>query len=203
MRTQELECDTKAKGRVNGVLGWPGLRVLNALLFKFHNRTTGLTCPSYDALETATGLCREAVARGVKRLVAAGILDKTRRLVRETIYRGGVPLKVVRQASNLYAMREPPEWAWLIPVTPFCQAPELRPPSLRCARQATRLGRVYGTGRNQPSSTPAARQTPMTETGCAASDAHPPAASFLLEVKKGAWQGRPANNISAFQPATA
>ena len=152
MRAQELECDTKAKGRVNGVLGWPGLRVLNALLFKFHNRTTGLTCPSYDALETATGLCREAVARGVKRLVAAGILDKTRRLVRETIYRGGVPLKAVRQASNLYAMREPPEWAWLIPVTPFCQAPELRPPSLRCARQATRLGRVYGTGRNQPRS---------------------------------------------------
>ena len=92
------------------------------------------------------------VARGVKRLVAAGILDKTRRLVRETIYRGGVPLKVVRQASNLYAMREPPEWAWLIPVTPFCQAPELRPPSLRCARQATRLGQVHGTGRNQPRS---------------------------------------------------
>ena len=119
MRAQELECDTKAKGRVNGVLGWPGLRVLNALLFKFHNRTTGLTCPSYDALETATGLCREAVARGVKRLVAAGILDKTRRLVRETIYRGGVPLKAVRQASNLYAMREPPEWAWLIPVPPL------------------------------------------------------------------------------------
>ena len=24
MRTQELECDTKAKGRVNGVLGWAG-----------------------------------------------------------------------------------------------------------------------------------------------------------------------------------
>ena len=173
MRAQELECDTKAKGRVNGVLGWPGLRVLNALLFKFHNRTTGLTCPSYDALETATGLCREAVARGVKRLVAAGILDKTRRLVRETIYRGGVPLKAVRQASNLYAMREPPEWAWLIPVTPLAKPRSFGRPAFAA------LAKLQGW----------AESTGQGETN--------------LEVKKGAWQGRAANNISAFQPATA
>ena len=118
MRARVLERETQVKGKPNGLLGWVGLLILHELLFTFHNRKTGLCCPSYDALETATGLCRGSVAAGVARLVAAGILDRTRRLVHAVVDRGGVLLKGVRQGSNLYAMREPPEWAWLIPVSP-------------------------------------------------------------------------------------
>ena len=99
-----------------------GLLILHELLFTFHNRKTGLCYPELQRTGNSDGLCRESVARGVVRLVAAGILDRTQRLVCAVIDRGGVPLKVVRQGSNLYAMREPPEWAWLIPPSAYAMA---------------------------------------------------------------------------------
>jgi hypothetical protein len=66
-----------------------------------------MCCPSYVELMAATGLCKQSVANGLKRLEAAGILKITRRLVREVI--DGV--MVCRQASNLYSVHEPAERA--------------------------------------------------------------------------------------------
>lgn len=101
---EALERRTKAKGRRNGRLGYVGLAVLRALLLRFQNRASGVCNPSYDALQTATGLCRESVARGLDRLEAAGILQRTRRIIREIV---DGSILVTRQASNLYRLSDP------------------------------------------------------------------------------------------------
>lgn len=82
-----LERRTKAPGRRNGTLGYAGLAVLKALLLRFANGKTGLCCPSYTALQCATGLCRQAIADALSRLERAGLLRIVRRLVRERVTR--------------------------------------------------------------------------------------------------------------------
>lgn len=96
---ERLEVSTKAKGRRNGCLGAIGLAVLRVLLLRFQNRTTGVCCPSYGAIQRATGLCRQAVTDALDRLAGAGIIQWVRRLVRDG--RG------CRQASNVYRISEP------------------------------------------------------------------------------------------------
>lgn len=96
---ERLEVATKAKGCRNGCLGATGLAVLRALLLRFQNRATGICCPSYAALQRATGLCRQAVADALDRLAGAGIVQWTRRIVRDAMG--------CRQASNVYRMAEP------------------------------------------------------------------------------------------------
>ena len=93
-----------------------GLAVLKALLLRFHRASDGMCCPSYTCLQAATGLCRQSIANGLKRLEAAGILKITQRLVRETIKAGSFVVQAVRQASNLYSVHEPAEHAGQLPV---------------------------------------------------------------------------------------
>jgi len=100
---EQFELKSKAKGCRNGALGLTGLAVLRALLLRFQNRATGLCCPSYIALQEATGLCRQTIASALERLAGAGIVSWTRRIVRESV-KGIV---VTRQASNVYRMQEP------------------------------------------------------------------------------------------------
>jgi hypothetical protein len=121
---EQLERRTKPAGGRNGVLGYVGLDVLRALLLRFHRGRDGMCCPSYTVLQAATGLCRQSIANGLKRLEACGILKITRRLVRETIDGGGgFPIAVCRQGSNLYAVFAPSEDADRLPV----RAPAVRP----------------------------------------------------------------------------
>jgi hypothetical protein len=117
-RVKTLERETKAKGRRNGAFSDPGLKVLEALIFKFTPKGAGLCCPSYDALQRATGLSRQGVASGIARLEACGLLRVTRRLVRSIV--DGV--RQVRQASNVYRIEEPDEGA----VTAFAPPPSAR-----------------------------------------------------------------------------
>jgi len=106
---EQLERRTKLPGRRNGVLGYTSLAVLRALLFVFMNRQTGVTVPSYTALQCATGLCRQSIATALARLEAVGLVRVTRRLVRERRARvspiTGEPELVLetRQTSNAYA----------------------------------------------------------------------------------------------------
>jgi hypothetical protein len=83
----QLERRTKLPGKRNGALGYIGLAVLRALLLRCFNRRTGLCCPSYVALESITGLCRDSIAKALARLEASGILKITRRLVRKAVAR--------------------------------------------------------------------------------------------------------------------
>ncbi len=100
-----------------------GLAVLKALLTGFLRRFDGLCCPSYTDLQAATGLCKQSVANGLKRLEAAGIIRITRRLVREVI--DGVV--VCRQGSNLYSVHEPAAGAERLPVREPVARPFPRP----------------------------------------------------------------------------
>jgi hypothetical protein len=111
-----LERRTKAPGARNGALGYVGLAVLEALLFRFLRPSDGLCCPSYVVLMAATGHCKQSIANALARLEAAGIIKITRRLVREVIDAGGYAITVCRQGSNLYAIFEPGEHADRLPV---------------------------------------------------------------------------------------
>jgi hypothetical protein len=134
---EQLDRRTRPAGGRNGVLGYVGLAVLKALLLRFHRGPEGLCCPSYTVLQAATGLCRQSIANGLRRLEACGILRITRRLVRETIDGGGFPLRICRQGSNLYAVFAPAEDAELLSV----RAPAGRPfPIAKLSGLAAMLG---------------------------------------------------------------
>jgi hypothetical protein len=78
--------------------------ILRCLLMGFHSIRTGACFPSYDAIQKATGLCRQSVAAAIARLEAVGILKVTRRLQR---YVNEIGVVMCAQASNLYAFAEP------------------------------------------------------------------------------------------------
>jgi hypothetical protein len=140
---EKLERRTKAPGRRNGALGYIGLAVLRALIVQFAHARTGLCCPSYLALMTATGLCRQAIADALARLEATGLVKIVRRLVRETITRtspitGQVEaITTTVQGSNLYAFLQPQNLVVLPMATgkpkPF---PDRRQPDLLSRVQA-------------------------------------------------------------------
>jgi hypothetical protein len=116
--SEALERRTRPAGARNGVVGYIGLDVLRALLFRFMNRDSGRCDPSYTALQAATGHCRQSISNALKRLEACGILRIARRLVREVVDNGGFPMTVCRQGSNLYAIQEPGEQAERLPERP-------------------------------------------------------------------------------------
>ena len=118
---ESLERRTKPSGKRNGSLGYTGIRVLKALMALFANAKSGLCCPSYTALQAATGLSRQAIADALHRLETTKLLTITRRLVRARIVRrspitGAVESFIaVVQGSNLYAFNVPAPGA-LIPL---------------------------------------------------------------------------------------
>ena len=66
-----------------GPLTWASLRVLRALLWRFHNADGGGRCfPSYERIAAAAKSARSTVALAVAALEAAGLLTWVNRLVR-------------------------------------------------------------------------------------------------------------------------
>ena len=103
-----LEARTRQPGRQNGSVSRIGLMILRALLYKFLS-TRGQCFPSYSALATVTGLCRESIARAVSRLEQCGILKIIRRIVRKEVWdaeRDRWFIGVV-QTSNCYVFDKP------------------------------------------------------------------------------------------------
>lgn len=98
-----LERRTKIAGGRNGIVTQPGLLVYRTLLLKFHSLKDGRCYPTYSALQQATGLCRQSVARAIAILESLGLLIVTRRLVRVLDAFGNV---AARQGSNLYGFNE-------------------------------------------------------------------------------------------------
>jgi DNA-binding MarR family transcriptional regulator len=76
---ERLDAQTKKKGKHGGCLKRTGLQVLRVLLFHFHNVATGRCDPSLDTLAAAAGMARSTVVDALKRLEAAGILERIRR----------------------------------------------------------------------------------------------------------------------------
>jgi len=92
---------TKQWGKRGGDLMPSGIQVLRCIAFRFLNLVRGAAWPSYDALQEATGLCRQCIADAIKRLEAAGFLIVTRRA-------GWNGSRIVRE-TNFYTLPiEPP-----------------------------------------------------------------------------------------------
>jgi hypothetical protein len=106
---RRIDFRTKDKGRRNGLLGYTGLLILSALVCHFSCSKTGLCVPSYHALMMATKLSKQAVADGLGRLEACGLIKVTRRLERQQVTRispvTGMTETImgVVQASNVYS----------------------------------------------------------------------------------------------------
>ena len=96
-----------------GVLPQKVRDVLDALI-KFMDEKTGACFPSYTALQKRAGCCRQTVARALKILEGLGYIDRTRRLVRETLttvsrHTGlAAIVTIVRQGTNLYRLNPRP-----------------------------------------------------------------------------------------------
>ncbi len=82
---EALERRTKRKHKRDGVLGQAGLAVLRCLVNYFQNRHSGRLDPSYRQMQGYTGFCRQTIARAIKNLELAGILEIMRRIVRERV----------------------------------------------------------------------------------------------------------------------
>jgi hypothetical protein len=73
----------RAKGQHQGPLTWATLRVLRALLWRFHGADGGGRCfPSYEKLAAAARCARSSVAVALKALEAAGLLSWVNRIAR-------------------------------------------------------------------------------------------------------------------------
>jgi hypothetical protein len=126
---EQLERSTKPAGGRNGVVSQVGLQVLRALV-RFLRHSDGYCAPSYVQLMATTGLCKQSISNGLRRLEACGLIKVTRRLIRETI--DGV--MVCRQGSNLYAIGEPSPHADQLPVRVSPARPFPRPAYAALAR---------------------------------------------------------------------
>ncbi len=110
---EALEKRTKQARKHGGVLGHSGLVVLRCLLFEFLNIGGGRLDPTYESIAEKTNLHRDTVIEAVKRLTIAGVLEVTRRIIRERVktwceFAGRVMwIWRTRQTSNAYRVNFP------------------------------------------------------------------------------------------------
>ena len=78
---EALDRRTHRPGQHGGMLKRSGLQVLRTLLFSFANVITGRCDPSYNTLARVAGVARSTVALALKRLEAAGLLERVRRQI--------------------------------------------------------------------------------------------------------------------------
>ena len=108
---EALDRRTHEPGRHGGDLRRTGLAVLKALLFTFANAITGRCDPSLDTLARMAGVARSTACEALKRVEAAGLVQRVARW-RAVAANGGL---VVLQLSNSYLFpsageaRKPPE----------------------------------------------------------------------------------------------
>ncbi|MCW2244632.1 hypothetical protein M2352_000223 [Azospirillum fermentarium] len=57
-----------------------------AVLARFHNSQTGLTCPSLDSITRLAGFCERSVRKAIAALIRAGLLIVTRRRAQTSLY---------------------------------------------------------------------------------------------------------------------
>jgi DNA-binding transcriptional ArsR family regulator len=121
VHAEALDRRTRRPGQHGGILKRTGLAVLNALLFGFANVATGRCDPSFDTLARAAGVARSTVAVALRRLEAAGLLERVRRqagMIRysnayrfrasETVKSGFQPQTTTNQKPNPLSARAMP-----------------------------------------------------------------------------------------------
>jgi len=76
---ERMDANTREPHKHGGCLKRTGLQVLRILLFHFHNVASGRCDPSLDTIAKAAGMARSTVIEALKRLEAAGIIERIRR----------------------------------------------------------------------------------------------------------------------------
>lgn len=97
----------KLAGKHGGMIGSHVLLVLHTLIFGFLNHRTGRLDPSYKALQKATRLCRQTVAKALARLKELGIINWIRRCTED---RDAAGRFMLRQETNAYAILPASQW---------------------------------------------------------------------------------------------
>lgn len=100
---EALDRRTRLPGQHGGIIKRTGLSVLRALVLRFQNARSGRCDPSLDALADAAGCSRSTVVEALRRLLTAGLVAWSRRMIRVR-ERGAVML---RQISNAYTIVMP------------------------------------------------------------------------------------------------
>lgn len=104
---------SRREGQHQGPLTWATLRVLRALLWRFHGADGGGRCfPSYEKIAAAAKCARSSVAVALKALEEAGLLTWCNRIARVRVFvadlfgRGRPEWKLLR-ISNGYELLDP------------------------------------------------------------------------------------------------
>jgi hypothetical protein len=99
-------------GQHGGPITHAAQRVLGALLWQFHNASSGCCFPSYERIAEAAGVARSTVAEALKMLEWCGVLTWQHRIARireactDLFGRNAWRWRVIR-TSNAYAFRDP------------------------------------------------------------------------------------------------
>jgi hypothetical protein len=100
-------------GQHQGPLTWATLRVLRALLWRFHGADGGGRCfPSYEKIAAVAKCARSSVAVAIKELEAAGLLTWVNRIARirrqeRDLFGHIVSVLEVERSSNAYHFLDP------------------------------------------------------------------------------------------------
>ena len=129
-RAEAYERRTKRWALPSGALGYTGLSVLRCITFRFWNPGRRAAWPSYDALQRATGFCRQTIASALRRLERAALLLvqrragwKAGRLVRESnIYRLPVAAAAPPPDDESLRRERKPKTQESIPMSPLLAA---------------------------------------------------------------------------------
>lgn len=100
---EEYDRLRKEPGKKNGPLGVVAIQILRYMINRIHQKT-GQLDPSLQTIMTATGRCKDAVCKALKRLQEHGFIDWLRRYV-PTGNDGSGPQ--VQQTSNAYRLMRP------------------------------------------------------------------------------------------------
>ena len=106
-RARAFERQTRQPGKQDGALGRNGLAVLHAFLFDFLNFRTGRLDPGYRAIAYAAAISIRSVARGLRKLKEAGVLNWLRRCSATVDTDGRFALA---QETNAYALSPTSQW---------------------------------------------------------------------------------------------
>jgi len=100
------------KGKHYGLVTAKAYRVLEVLVFTFHNARSGLCFPSYERIAENAGCARSTVAEAIKALEEAGLLTWVHRIARirercdDLFGRMGSRWRIIR-TSNGYRFPDP------------------------------------------------------------------------------------------------
>jgi DNA-binding Lrp family transcriptional regulator len=148
---EKLDARTHEPGQHGGCLKRTGIHILKVLVFHFHNAANGRCDPSISTIAKAAGVSRSTVIEALKRLEAAGIIERIRRSrwIRQygrkrcvqwsNAYRMNVPTQF-RKDEGDYAISEKSSKSKSRPETTGADIPKHPPMPENVAAALARLG---------------------------------------------------------------